>query len=123
MKKGTIVIICSGLLVAAYLATFGIRTARVETFRNLVSKNLKVGASSDQVAAFLDSQHLEHSGMIKPTIMGLGGHDYPGENVIVAIRRGTWRNVLQTESIEFVFVFSEKRELVRFDVFPVYTGL
>jgi hypothetical protein len=122
-KRATLVIFLLCLLVLAYLAFFGVRRTRVETLQSLVSRSLDKGESSGQVISFLDVQHLEHSKLIKPEFMTLGVHNYGNQNVIVAIKRKTWVSILQTESIQLVFVFDESDRLVRFDVFPRYTGL
>jgi hypothetical protein len=125
MKKRTILgtsLVC--LLVLGYSAIFGIRTTRIETLQSAVSQNLKQGASSAEVRSFLDAQHLDPSNLIKPQVMSYGrGHDYSNQNVVVAVRRNTWLSLLQGESIYLVFVFNDKDELVRWDVFPIYTGL
>jgi len=62
MKKRAILgisLLC--LLVLAYLAIFGIRRTRIEALQNVVSQDLKMGASSEEVMSFLDAQRLEHS--------------------------------------------------------------
>jgi hypothetical protein len=106
-----------------YFAFFGIRTTRIETLRSIVSHNLKQGSSSTQVRVFLDAQHLDPSPLIKPEFMGYGRHDYSKQNVVVAVKRNTWVSLLYHEAIYLVFVFNDKGELVRWDVFPIYTGL
>jgi hypothetical protein len=124
MKKPTVLTVCLLLLLAlSYLSIAGVRTTRIEVIQNIVSQNLKSGASSEQVMRFLDGQHLEHSRLVKPEFMRFDGHNYGNRNVIVAIKRNTRRSLLQTESIQLVFVFNDNREMLRFDVFPVYTGL
>jgi hypothetical protein len=123
-KRAALVIFWLYMLMMAYWALFGVRRTRVETVQNLVSQNLKDGESSSQVIGFLDVQHLEHSELMKHESMILGrGHDYRNQNVIVAIKRKTWVSMLQSESIQLVFVFDDNDQLVRFDVFPRYTGL
>ncbi len=129
-KRAILVVSLLCMLVLAYVAIFGMRRTRagnvqnrVEILQNLVSQNLRMGASSEQVTSFLDVQHLEHSKLTKSEFMRFNSHNYANENVIVAIKRNTWVEMWQKESIQLVFVFNEKGELVRFDVFPVYTGL
>jgi hypothetical protein len=124
MKKPTVVTICLLLLLGlSYLSIVGVRTTRIEVIQNIVSHNLKSGAASEQVMGFLDGQHLEHSKLVKRKFMRFDGHNYENTNVIVAIKRNTRRSLLQTESIQLVFIFNDNGELLRFDVFPVYTGL
>jgi hypothetical protein len=123
MKKHAVLAICFSCLLLLGLAIFGIRRTRVETLQSLVSKNLKLGASSGQVIIFLDAHHLEPSKLMKPEAMRYGSHVYSNENVVLAIKRNTWVGFLETESIQLVFVFNDNNELVRFDVFPVYTGM
>lgn len=123
MKRRAILVICLlCLLVLGYLGTFEVRRKRVETLQSLISQSVKKGASSDQVVSFLDAQRFEHSKLMRPEFMRIGSHNYGNQNVVVAIKRNTWVAILQTESIQLVFVFNESDELVRFDVFPVYTG-
>ena len=117
-KRAILVIFLSCLLALAFLAFFGIRGTRIEALQSLVSQNLKNGASSGQVMSFLEVQHLEHTRLSKPEFTQLGGN----QSVIEAIKRNTWIGLLQKESIHLVFVFNESHELVRFDLYPVYTG-
>ena len=112
------------LLLLGYIAFFGIRTTRIETLRSTISQNLKQGASPAQVRSFLDAQHLDPSNLIKPEVMSYGrDHNFSKQNVVVAVKRNTWQSLLQSEAIYLVFVFNDRDELVRWDVFPVYTGL
>jgi hypothetical protein len=111
------------LLLLGYIAFFGIRTTQIETLRSTISQNLKQGASSAQVRSFLDAQHLDPSNLMKPEVMSYGGHDFSNQNVVVAVKRNTWLSLLQSEAIYLVFVFNDRDELVRWDVFPIYTGL
>jgi hypothetical protein len=123
-KKRTILgIFLFCLLVVGYFALFGIQTTLIETLRNMVSQNLKQGASSAQVRSFLDAQHLDPSTLIKPEAMEYGGRNYSNQNVVVAVKRHTRVWLLQDEAIYLVFVFNDRDELVRWDVFPIYTGL
>ena len=117
-KRAILVIFLSCLLALAFLAFFGIRRTRIEALQSLVSQNLKNGASSGEVMSFLDVQHLEHTRLSKPEFTQLGGN----QSVIAAIKRNTWIGLPQKESIHLVFVFNESHELVRFDLYPVYTG-
>jgi hypothetical protein len=90
----------------------------------LSQKNVKIGASPDEIAHFLDNQKLEHSQLIRPEAMHIGpGHDYASLPIIVAIKRRTMRSLFVYESIEIVFVFDERNELRRIDVIPVLTSL
>jgi hypothetical protein len=117
-----ILLVC--LLVLGYFAFFGIRTTRTETLQRTISQNLKQGVSSAKVRRFLDAQHLDPSNLMKPDVMYYGnGHDYSHQNVVVAVKRNTGLSLLQSEAIYLVFVFNDKDELVRWDVFPIYTGL
>ena len=89
----------------------------------MVSQNLKHGASVIQVRSFLDAQHLDPSKLIKPEVMRYGYYDYSNQNVVVAVKRNTQVSFLTSEAIYLVFVFNDKGELIRWDVFPIYTGL
>ena len=55
--------------------------------------------------------------------MRYGSYNYSNQNVVVAVKRKTRVSLLQDEGIYLVFVFNDKDELVRWDVFPIYTGL
>jgi hypothetical protein len=123
-KKLTVLGIVLACLLLGYYAFFGIRTTRIETLESTISRNLKQGTSSAKVRSFLDAQHLDPSTLIKPQIMSYGrGRDYSNQNVVVAVKRNTRLSLLQGESIYLVFVFNDKDELIRWDVFPIYTGL
>jgi hypothetical protein len=121
-KKAVFVICALSLLLAGYFAIWGIRTTRVETLQNLVARNLKTGTPSEKVIQFLNSQHLENTGLIKTDFMRIGARNYDEQLVVAAIERHTARALLWKESIEIVFVFNEQHALVRFDVFPVYSS-
>ncbi|PWT83805.1 MAG: hypothetical protein C5B58_05890 [Acidobacteria bacterium] len=114
-------IFCLGLL--AYFGIFGLRTTRVATVRGLVEGNLRAGESPDEIMHFLEARKLEHSQLIKPEFMTLGGRDYGNQNLIVAIKRDTARAFLWSESIQIIIVFNDRHEMVRADVFPVYSSL
>ena len=123
-KKLTVLGILLACLLLGYYAFFGIRTTRIETLESTISQNLKQGTSSAKVRSFLDAQHLDPSNLMKPQIMSYGrGRDYSNQNVVVAVKRNTRLALLYGESIYLVFVFNDKDELIRWDVFPIYTGL
>jgi hypothetical protein len=123
-KKRVLVCILLACLLLGYYAFFGIRTTRIGTLESTISQNLEHGASSAKVRSFLDAQRLAPSNLMKPQILSYGrGHDYSNQNVIVAVKRNTTQSLLYNESIYLVFVFNDKDELTRWDVFPIYTGL
>lgn len=122
-KRIALVILVLSVLTLVYWALFGIRRTGVGTVQRLVYQNVKKGESSEELIRFLDAQHLEHSELTRPSFMSLWGRDYSNQNVVVAIRRNTWTSMLQTESVQLVFVFDDKNRLIKSDVFPVYTGL
>jgi hypothetical protein len=112
------------LLVLGYIASFGMRTTRIETLQSTISQNLKQGTSSAKVRSFLDAQCLDPSNLMKPDVMSYGrGHNYGNQNVVVGVKGNTWLSLLQSEAIYLVFVFNDRDELVRWVVFPIYTGL
>jgi hypothetical protein len=123
MVKRYILAICLvGVLAGGYLASYGIRTTRTETLRRLVAENVKIGATSDDVLRFLDEQHLDHSALTR-TSKSSERMTYGDVPMIGAIKRRTWRSLLMFGSIQIVFIFDENNHLVRFDLYPVYTGL
>src|ERR1051325_278489 len=111
------------LVLVAYFAIFGVRTTRISTLRELVSQNLKSGVSADEVDRFLTDKRIDHSKLMKLEAMTMGGHQYNGQNIIWGAKRGTAKAILWREDIELIFVFSEDRKLVRYDVFPVYNSV
>ena len=54
--------------------------------------------------------------------MRFGNYNYSNQNVVVAVKRNTRVSLLTDEAIYLIFVFSDKDELVRYDVFPIYSG-
>jgi hypothetical protein len=52
--------------------------------------------------------------------MHIGGYDYAGQNVVVAVKRYSARALLWKERVYLVFVFDGEHKLTRYDVFPVY---
>jgi hypothetical protein len=111
-----------------YVSTFGFfprgnkPLKRVEMIQRTIAQNLKMGDSPDRVIQFLGAQNLEQSTLIKPEFMRMGGRNYGNQNVVAAIKRHTAGSYLWVEDIEIVFVFDEKHELAKFDVFPIYTS-
>jgi hypothetical protein len=93
------------IVVLGYFAVFGVRTTRVETIRRQINQSVAVGASLDEVARSLDAMHFEHSELERPQMMSMGGHRYDNALVVMAIRRNTWRSLLQREDIHtFLFL-------------------
>jgi hypothetical protein len=114
-----------GLLIvvlAGYFATYGIRTTRPENLQRLISENVKVGASPEDVTRFLDQQGLDHSAL-RRTSEGSERKIYGDVPMIGAIKRHTWRGLLMFESIQVVFIFDDNNHLLKFDLHKVYTGL
>jgi len=112
-----------GVILLGYLAFCGVRTTRIETIRTQAIQSLATGASFDEVAHFLDAKHFEHSELIRPEAMFAHGKSYDDNWVVIAVRRGRWRSMLQREDVQLIFVFDEGHQLERTDVFPVCTGL
>ncbi len=112
------------VLLFGYVALFGVRTTRIESLRSETSQGVRQGMSSAQVRSFLDGQHLDPSELIRPEVMVYGrGHDFSNQNVVVAVKRNTWRSLLSSEAIYLVFVFDNQDRLLRWEIFPIYTGL
>ena len=112
-----------GVVLLGYFAFCGIRTTRIETIRTEANQSLAAGASFDEVAHFLDAKRFEHSELIRPEVMFMHSKSYDNDWVVIAVRRGTWRSMLQREDVQLIFVFDEGHKLKRTDIFPVYTGL
>jgi uncharacterized membrane protein (Fun14 family) len=123
MFKRVLVLICLVCAsVLAYFAISGVRTVRVEDLKNLVERNIKIGASPDAVRQFLVGQGLDPSPLRREPEASYGGRKYGNFPVIVVLKRNTARTLMTREDVQIIFVFSEKNELVRFDLFPVFTG-
>ena len=111
------------LAAVVYFAIFGIRTTRAETLQLLVQNNVRVGESAESVIQFLGRQKLDPSDVVQPQVLHIGGHDYAGQRIVLAVKRHSASALVWRESIYLVFVFDENRKLVRYDVFPVYDSL
>ena len=124
LVKKKYVIIALPLLLLGYFAFFGVRTTRIESLRSETAHGVSGRMSSAQVRSFLDSQHLDPSELTRPEVMVYGrGHDFSKQNVVVAVKRNTWRSLLSSEAIYLVFVFDDQDHLQRWEIFPIYTGL
>jgi hypothetical protein len=88
-----------------------------------ISESVRVGARPEQVLQFLDGEQIEHSGLDRLGEFDSDTRFYAlGSPVIRAIKRHTASGLLGFQSLQVVFLFNEKAELVRFDVRPVYTA-
>jgi hypothetical protein len=123
LKKALLVICLGGVLVLIYLSVFGARLRPVESLRALVEQNVKPGATPESVRQFLDSKGLDHSPLEREPDASYSGHKYGNSPIIVVLKRNTARTILTREDTYVIFVFSEKDELLRIDIFPVFTGL
>jgi hypothetical protein len=128
-KKKKVIIVSVGgalvlLLAQAYFDIHRVRrTTDLQTIQSLVQQHVKIGMSPDEVIQFLDSQKLEHSALWRPDPWISGPHNYSNLLVIHAIKRRTMESFLSYENIELMFVFNDKHELERFDIFPTVIGL
>jgi len=123
MQNAKRLISVAAFLALACLAIFGIRTTRIQTLQRAVSQNAKIGVPASDVISFLDSRHLEHTALFHPALMNIYGHKYDNESIIVSSKSHAWQSLFQSERLEVVFVFDQDQNLIRFDLFPVYTGL
>jgi hypothetical protein len=124
MKKKTALIIGATIvLMSADFIVFGLRTTRPESLRRQIAQSIKVGCSTDDVIRFLDSQHLEHSSLLRLTEFETLRLTYGGAPLILARKRHTWQGWWESESIKIVFVFDKNNRLLRFDLRPEYTAL
>ena len=77
----------------------------------------------ERVLDFLDGQHLDHSSLERLMQYDSDNRYYPvGTLMVRAIKRHTASGVIGFQSLRIIFVFSESRELMRFDVRTVYTA-
>ena len=111
------------VLTFAYFAVFGLRTTRHESLRLQIAQNIKVGCSTGDVTRFLDSQHLEHSSLMRLSEFETLRRTYGNAPLILARKRHTWQAWWGYEAIQIIFVFDEGNRLLRFDLRPEYTAL
>jgi hypothetical protein len=132
-RKG--IAIAVGLLLILFLALYflpgsvsawflyGMRQYPQRALERTISGRVRVGASPEQVLQFLDGEHLEHGGLERLGEFDSDNRFYGlGTPVIRAIKRHTAQGLMGFQSLQVVFQFNEKAELVRFDVRPVYTA-
>ena len=110
-------------LTVAYFAVYGVRTTRPESLRRLVTQNVRIGASADEVVRFLDSQRLEHSGLARMPEFSTLHRTYGDSLLVVAIKRYTMQAWWGFESIQIIFIFDDSGHLIKFDLHPQYTAL
>jgi hypothetical protein len=122
-KKTTLVVGSLIVLTLAYFAVYGLRTTRPESLRRLIAQNVKVGSSPDDVIRFLDSQHLEHSSLLRLSEFETLRRTYGNTPLILARKRRTLQAWWGSESIQIIFVFDESNRLLKFDLHPEYTAL
>jgi hypothetical protein len=122
-KKPALVIGSLIVLTLAYFALYGLRTTRPESLRRLITQNVKVGSSPDDVIRFLDSQHLEHSSLLRLQEFETLRRTYGNAPLVLARKRHTLQAWWGSESIQIIFVFDEGNRLLRFDLHQEYTAL
>jgi hypothetical protein len=123
MKKIALVAGSVIVLALVYFGLYGIRTTRPESLRRQLDQTVKVGCPPDDVIQFLDSQHLEHSSLLKLDKLETLYRTYGDAPLVLARKRHTLQAWWGFESIEIVFVFDEDNRLIRFDLLPEYTAL
>lgn len=102
---------------------YGARSAPQRQLQRTIAENLKTGATQQRVLDFLNREHLEHGPAERLGDFDSDTRYYPKGTLIVrAIKRHTASGLIGFQSLQVVFVFNENRELVRFDVRPVYTA-
>jgi hypothetical protein len=122
-KALTVVSVITIIFIAAWIfAERGIRTTQPETLRQLVARSVPIGASPEDVRAFLDGQHLEYGSMNRTSNYS-NLRKYGDMPVIGAIKRHTWVSLLMYEDIQIAFIFDKNNRLKTVDLNPVYTGL
>jgi hypothetical protein len=118
--KISMIVSLAVLACSTYFATFGIRTTDTKSLRECVEKDIRIGESPRQVIDYLRAQNFDPSDLIRPQVMHIGGHDYAGQSIVVAVKRNSARALLWKEMVYLVFVFDGDHKLARYDVFPVY---
>jgi hypothetical protein len=103
-----------------YFAIFGIRTTRLGSLQERVERDIQIGEPPQQIIDYLRAQKFDPSDLIRPQVMHIGGHDYAGHNIVVAVKRNSARALLWKEMVYLVFVFDGDHKVERYDVFPVY---
>ncbi len=105
---------------STYFAVFGIRTTGTKSLQERVERDVRISESLQQVIDYLRGQSFDPSDLIRPQVMHIGGHDYAGQSIVVAVKRNSARALLWKEMVYLVFVFDGAHKLARYDVFPVY---
>jgi hypothetical protein len=124
VKKKVILAVGSAIVLALiYFALCGVRTSPTESLRRQIEQSVKVGCAPDEVIQFLNSQHLEHSSLIRLNDLESLHRTYGDALLVVARKRRTFQVWWGFESIQIVFVFDEGNRLIRFDLRPEYTAL
>jgi len=124
MRKGTILgFVLLFIFSLTYLAVVGVRRTRVEQLKDTINRNVKTGASAGDIRHFLEAQALDPSPLQREPEVNYAGHKYNNLPIIIVLKRDTGRTLFVREDTYMIFVFSEENKLLRFDVFPVFTGL
>jgi hypothetical protein len=102
---------------------YGARQMPQRELERVIAENVQTGASPERVLHFLDGQHLRNGGVERLTQNDSDKRYYPvGTLMVRAIKNHTASGVIGFQSLRIIFVFSENRELIRFDVRPIYTA-
>src|ERR1700756_4759402 len=115
-----VVVSLAVLACSTYFAIFGIRTTDTKSLQESMKKDVRIGGSPRQVIDYLRAQNFDPSDLIRPQVMHIGGHDYAGQSIIVAVKRNSARALLWKEMVYLVYVFDGDHKLARYDVLPVY---
>ncbi len=81
----------------------------IKTVEEHLQRNLKLGENYKQVIEFLDKEKFEHSGYLQK------------EKKIFGIIRDIKRYPIR-KSVQLVFMFNEKGELLKIDIKEAFTG-
>ena len=119
-KYRNLLIVFAFIALAAvdYYAFVGIRTTRPEQLRSVVARDLKPGASPDEVIQFLNSHGLHHSPVQHAIEKDARGNQTVDGPIVVGVQERSARGLFWVESLQVVFVFDHQDKLLRFNVRP-----
>ena len=111
--------------VVGYMA-YAWRTATTtDDVRNLISKNLPVGSSADEIITFLDDQGIDHGPIDKFGNYSYGqDFDYPADTPVID---SLWRHaadyIVTKTDIVVLFILDSEHRLSTYEIFEVHSSI
>ena len=104
-----------------YFPFYGMKRTGARDLKQIIDREIHPGATPEAVLAFLDRQHFDHTPFGKLGEFDSrysGSQNTPG---IGAMKRHTGAGIICDEGVRMFFVFNNQRQLLRYDLRPVYT--